>query len=234
MPSATLATAATLSLATGVAYALVGWRFAARARGAGGAPLAFFSLFWFAVAYYGVTDGLWSLAVPMLDPPVAVGITILYTKTLVGCVGFFGLVYYLTYVYTGDRRLLVPLAAFYAAVYVLVLYAYVHADPVGQVVQPWRSGLVYANPGTFLDTLSVLALFAPPLLAAIAYARLYAKTADPTRRRRILTVSAAFATFFGGLLFGWLGGSVWYWWPLAEKVLALGAIGAVYLVVQGD
>lgn len=234
MPSATLATAATLSIVAGLAYALVGWRFAARAREGAGTPMACFSLFWFAVAYYGLTDGLWSLAVPALDPPLAVGVTILYTKTLAGCVGFFGLVYYLAYVYTGDRKLLVPLAAFYALVYVLVLYAYVAADPVGQVVQPWRSGLVYANPGTFLDTLSVLALFVPPLLAAIAYARLVTKAQDARQRRRILAVSAAFAAFFGGLLFGWLGGSVWYWWPLVEKGLALGTVCAAYLAIRDE
>lgn len=234
MPAATLVAASLLTLATGLAYGLVGWRFARRAREGGGLPLGLFTLFWFAVAYYGVTDGLWSLAVPLVDPPVAVGVTILYTKTLVGCLGFFGLVAYLAFVYTGTRRLLVPLAAFYALVYVLVLYSYVHADPVGQEVQAWRSGLVYANQGTFLDTLSVLALFVPPLVAAVAYARLVTKTDDPRQRRRIVTVSAAFATFFGGLLFGWLGGSVWYWWPLAEKLLALGAIGAVYGVVRHD
>ena len=236
MPTATLTAAALLSVATGVAYALVGARFARRASAEreGALPLGLFSLFWFAVAFYGLTDGLWSLAVPTLAPPVAVGITILHLKTLAGCLGFFGLVYYLTYLYTGDRRLLVPLAAFYSVVYVLVLYGYVAADPVGQVVQPWRSGLVYANPGTFFDTLSVIALFAPPLVAAIAYARLYPKTPDPVKRRRILTISAAFATFFGGLLFGWLGGSVWYWWPLVEKALALGAILAVYLVTENN
>lgn len=231
MPSATLVTASLLTLATGVAYALVGMCIARRARAQDGLALGLFSLFWFAVAYYGVTDGLWSLAVPLSDPPLAVGVTILYTKTLVGCLGFFGLVYYLTYLYTGERRLLVPLAAFYAVVYVLVLYSYVQAEPVGQVVQTWRSGLAYARPGTFLGMLAVLALFAPPLLAAIAYARLVTKTDDPRTRRRILVVSAAFAAFFGGLLFGWLGGA-WYWWPLVEKLLALATGLAVYAVLR--
>lgn len=237
MPTATLTTASLLSIATGLAYAAVGLRFARRARrqeGPSALPLGLFSLFWFAVAYYGITDGCWSLAVPTFDPPLALGVTILLTKTLAGCLGFFGLVYYLTYLYTGDRKAVVPLGAFYAVVYVLVLYSYLAADPVSQQVHPWRSGLVYANPGTLLDTLSVLLLFAPPLVAAIAYARLVTKTTDPRARRRIVTISAAFATFFGGLLFGWLGGSVWYWWPLAEKMLALGAIGAVYLVILRD
>lgn len=232
MPATTLVAASTLSILTGLAYALVGRRFARRAR-TGGHALGLFSAFWFAVAFYGLTDGLWSLAVPLLDPPVAVGITILHLKTLVGSVGFFGLVYYLGYVYTGSRRLLVPLAAFYALVYVLVLHSYVAADPIGQAAHTWRSGLVYANKGGLLDTLAVVALFAPPLVASIAYARLVTKTDDPRQKRRILTISAALAAFFGGLLFGWLGGA-WYWWPLVEKLLALATIGAVYAVVREE
>lgn len=229
----TLAAAATLTVLAGVAYALVGVRFARRARRPDGHAPGLFSLFWFAIAFYGLTDGLWSLAVPLLDPPLAVGVTILMLKTLVGCIGFFGLVYYLAYVYTGHRRWLAPLVVFYAVVYVLVLHSYVAAEPVGQLVQTWRSGLVYANPGGVLDTLAVVALFAPPLLASIAYARLMGKTDDPARRRRILVVSSALAAFFGGLLFGWLGGT-WYWWPLVEKVLALGTVLAVYVVVRDD
>lgn len=232
MVAPTLVAGALLTFGAGLAYLAVGVVFARQARGRG-LPLALFSLFWLAIGFYGVTDGLWSLAVPTLGPDLSVGVTILVLKTLVGCAGFFGLVYYLLFVYTGDRRLLVPLAAFYGLVYVVVLYSYLDAQPVGQVAQTWRSGLVYANGGTFLDLLGTLALFVPPLVATVAYARLVPKTHDPAQRRRVLTVSASLVVFFGGLLVGWVGISAWFWWPLVEKGLGVATGVAVVWALRG-
>lgn len=229
----TLLAAALLTFGAGVAYLAVGVSFARQAKAKGHA-LGLFSLFWLAIGFYGLTDGAWSVAVPLFDPPLAYGVTILLLKTLAGCVGFFGLVYYLLYVYTGDKRLLLPLAGFYVLVYLVVLYGYLAAEPVGQQAFAWRSGLVYANPGTFLDTLGVLALFAPPLLASIAYARLVPKATDPRQRLRAFTVALSLGAFFGGLLIGWTIGSAWYWWPLFEKVLGLATGVAVVGAMRAE
>lgn len=231
MLSPTLAAGSVLTFLAGVLYVAIGVRFARRAAGQRSVPMGSFSLFWFAIGYYGLTDGAWSLAVPLLDPPLAVGVTILVTKVLVGCVGFLGLVHSLAYVYTGNPRVLRPLAVFYALVYVLVLYSYVEARPVGQEAQAWRSGLVYADGGGLLGTLAVLALFLPPLLASLAYAGLYRRAGDRAQRVRIATVSASLAVFFGSLIAGWLGGG-WRWWPLVEKLLAIATAVAVVLALR--
>lgn len=229
--SGTLLAGALLTLAAGLAYLAAGIRLSRQAPRKGHA-IALFSLFWFALGFYGIADGLWSLAVPLANPPVALGITILHLKTLIGCAGFLGLVYYLLYLYTGNRRILLPLVLFYALVYVLVLYSYIARHPIGQETQTWRSGLVYANDGGLLDTLAVIALFLPPLLASIAYARLATKVQTPQQRRRVLAISASLAVFFGSLLAGWLG-MAGTWWPLAEKILAV-ATGGVVVAVLGE
>lgn len=231
MASWTLAAGSVLTFLAGVLYVAIGMRFARRAAEQGSMPMRTFSLFWFAIGYYGLTDGAWSLAVPLLDPPLAVGVTILVTKVLVGCVGFFGLVHGLAYVYTGRPGVMRPLAVFYALVYLLVLYSYVAADPIGQEAQRWRSGLVYADPGGLLDTLAVLALFLPPLFASLAYAGLYRRASTRAQRIRIATVSASLAVFFGSLILGWLGGG-WQWWPLVEKLLAIATAAAVVLALR--
>ena len=231
MVAATLILGSTLTLLAGLLYAAAGVRFARRARLAGHA-VALYSLFWFGLAFFGLTDGAWSLAVPLADPPLAVGVAILHLKTLVGAAAFLGLVHYLLYVYTGSRRILAPLVAFYAVVYAVVAWSYVVAQPVGQEARAWRSGLVYANPGTAWDVAASLLLFVPPLLAAIAYAGLLRHAGEPAQRRRVVATSLAFAAFFGGLLVGWLLEPAW--WPPVEKALAIATAALVLWAHRED
>lgn len=217
--SPTLAASSVLTLATALLYASVGLGFARRAQGE--RSLLLFALFWFAIAYYGVTEALWSLAVPLFDPPLALGVTVLRTKLLVGAAGFLGLCAYVLRVYTGRDRLPL-LAAGYAALYLFVAWSYAAARPVGQEAGAWRSGLVYANEPGLAGVLANVALFLPPLVASIAYALLYRRAEDAAQRRRILGVSLGLAAFFGGLLVGWTLDAAW--WPPVERVLALAAV----------
>ncbi|HEX2021987.1 MAG TPA: hypothetical protein VHH36_04695 [Candidatus Thermoplasmatota archaeon] len=218
MIAPSLLAASLLSLAGGALYLAVGASFARLARGPSQAA---FSLFWFGVGFFGVSDGVFSLAVPLFDPPLAFGLTILVLKSVLGCVGFAGLLYALLYVYTG-RRATLPLVVAYAVVLLLVLASYFAAEPVGQEAQAWRSGLVYARSDAPGGTIAAVLLFLPPLLGSLAYAALWRRASERGQRRRILAVSAAFAAFFGGLLVGWTG-LAGAWWPLAEKLLAVGA-----------
>ena len=215
----TLAFAAALTLVIALLYAGVGVRFARRARGQ--PALLGFALFWFGVAYYGLTEALWSLAVPLADPPLAVGLTVLHTKLVAGAAGFLGLVSYVLHVYTGKPHL-AWLAPAYGLIYAFVVYAYVAAQPVGQEAQAWRSGLVYANGGGLAGALANVALFLPPLAASVGYAFLYRRAGSPRQRRRILAVSLSLAAFFGGLLVGWTLHLAW--WPPVERALALATV----------
>lgn len=220
-----LLVASLLGIAGGVVYSLIGWRYVELARRAH--MQAFFALFWLGVGAYGVADAAWSLAVPLLDPPLAVSLLVLHLKILAGTAGFFGLVYYLAYLYTGRRGLFWPLLALYAVVYGVTTYAYVARHALGQEVRTWGSGLTYANPGGPVSNAAFLLLFAPPLLAALAYGALLPRASDRRRRLRILATSGALAVFFGGLLLGWMTDLVPAW-PIVERALAIAAGLVVY------
>lgn len=229
MLPATVAAGSALTLGAATLYGVVALRFARRGAakgGEGGRAVALFALFWGALAFYGATDALWSLAVPLFAPPLALGVAILYAKTVVATVGFFALVDHLLFLYSGSARLRWPIALAYGLIGAFVLYTYVSAAPIGQEVQTWRSGLVYAENGRLLDTIAVLALFVPPALASLAYMALYWRVEERAVRLRILSVSASLFVFFGGTALGWTL-PVGDWWPLVERGLAIAAVSAV-------
>lgn len=221
----TVLLASALSILGGAVYALIGWRYVVLARQA--PAQSFFALFWLGIGFYAIADGGWSLAVPLLAPPLALGIVILHLKILAVSAGFFGLVYYLAYLYTGRSSLVWPVLAFYVLALVVTTYSYGLRDPIGQAVGTWGSGLRYANPEGAASKLAFVLLFAPPLLAAIAYGALFPRLPTKAQRRRVLATSSAFAVFFGGLLLGWMTDVVPNW-PLIEKGLGIAAALVVY------
>lgn len=218
MPGLPLLLANALALLGALVYALIGLRYA---RLAARAPMQTpFALFWLGIAFYGLADGAWGLAVPLLDPPPAFGIVVLHLKILSGCAAFFGLVYYLAYLYTGRRRLVWPILALYVVIFAVVTYSYAARVPIGQEVRTWGGGLTYANEGGALSNVAYALLFAPPLAGALAYGALLPRAATREQRLRILATSAAFAVLFGGMLLGWMTNVVPLW-PLLEKGLAV-------------
>lgn len=221
-----------LEVALCLGYVAVGLHYARRARGPGGEAPARFAAFWLALGGYGILEGAWSVAMSTLTLPYEVGVTVLQLKILLAAVGFFGLSSYLLRLYTGrswDRLA----AAYHAVAYVLLVYAYAAARPIGQEVQAWRGGLVYASSGGALNTLAPLLLFAPALVGSIAFL-LLARHAHGAARRRVIRLGAALFVFLAGLSLGWLN-AAWFWWPLVEKTLALVAIlGAMDAVLGSD
>lgn len=231
MPPLPLLAANALALAGAVVYALIGARYARLARRT---PMqAPFALFWLGIAAYGLADGAWGLAVPLAQPPLASGVLVLHLKILAGCAAFFGLVYYLAYLYTGRFHLIWPLLVLYAGVFVVVTYSYVARDPVGQEVRAWGGGLTYANEGGILSKVAYALLFAPPLAGALAYGALLPRAATREQRLRIIATSAAFAVLFGGMLLGWMTNVV-PGWPLLEKALAVAAGAAAFSTTPRD
>lgn len=124
-----------------------------------------------------------------------------------------GLQFYLLYLYTGSRKWFMPLAVFYSILFLLTegLIEYIGA-PDRLVDNGWQLKAEYLDAATgeygdvefgmaFNLAFSAL-IIGPALFTAIAYARLYRKTADRTQRYRIALVTGSIIVWFGSSVIG--------------------------------
>lgn len=231
LSESTVLAATLLQVPVVAAYLYVGALLSASARSDARSPVAFFALFWLGVGAYGAAEVVWAATALAGFSGFHFGVVILNVKLVSISVGFFGLVAYLLYIYSGRKWFLWGLAAAYAFLYLVLQHFYTWKGPVGQSVGVWGMRLDYAvqDPGAYW-TLVVVLLFVPPMLAAVAYAGLLRVARQPASRYRVVVTSVAFLLFFGVLPLGWLNGD-WYWWGLVEKMLGAGTAVAVLAAV---
>lgn len=192
-----------------------------RRRDTGVPAFAWFALFWLGVGTYGLAEAAWSLAWLAGAHGLWLGLLVLQVKIFASVSAFLGLVAYVALLVTGRRRLLRPLVAAYALLFLATETFYLWKGPIGQRVGLWGMRLDYVQ--TSVEpwwTMLLVALFVPPMLAALAYASLARIADDPILRRRIGLMALALLGFFGPLLLGWMSGNI-PWWGLAEKGLSL-------------
>lgn len=225
----TLVLLSLLECALAALYLALGWHYA-RLKGT---ETFGFALFWGGIGAYGMAEAWWSLLVAAWPGvPLAVGVTTLHVKILLVNAAFAGLCGYLLRLYTG-RPWRGAVVAYYLVAWFLLLDAYNWSGPVGQEVQTWRGGLLYARPGNLWTTLAPLATIVPALLAALGFVLLLRHTAEPATRRRVTRLAFALVVFLGGLAVGsFIAG--WFWWPLVEKLLAFGAAAVAWSSLRAD
>ncbi len=123
-------------------------------------------------------------------------LTFYLLSVLLDCAFLWGLVGFLTYVYTG-RYHLVALSGFYAWFYVTVLYFVFSKQPHavamvgGQVTIEYLSAVAPA-----LTVIVVLGLLGPEIVGAILYLSLLRRTHDAARRYRIWLVGGGILLWF--------------------------------------
>lgn len=200
MSTTTLAISATGSFVTALLYlyigrALKGRRVSAEARLANN----MFVLWWKAIG------GLGLLGVAILLAYMAGSLPIwLYrtytTLVLLGLfVALWGLQFYLMYLYTGSRRSFVPLGVFYALLFIGTMALVEYAGRPERIIDDgWA---LRTEPrlelGVAFGLAFTLLIVGPQLAAAVAYARLFFKTHDPTQRYRIALVTGSIIVWFG-------------------------------------
>jgi hypothetical protein len=152
--------------------------------------LLLFAVWWIGVAVYALAGASQDLMAALGADPFAVFVALRYMQIIAICIGLWGLMYYLAYVLTGQRRLMAPLAAFYAAYYAVLLFLVTRGAPVGVDVQPWRTSLVFATPlmGAFAVA---LLLVIPPLVGGTTYLALLRQAPSVGHRLRIALVALA-------------------------------------------
>lgn len=216
-----VAAQAALSLLASAALARAGqlaWRRAPRGEGRlAGRMLA---LWWFGAGVVVLVEAARGLlaAAGVLDPGVHEALLHLHALPL--SVGLCGLLYHLAYLYTGNARLLRPLAATCAALFVLVTFTYASLGPWRVARTAWGVRMEPASPDPVLGFVLAAAFATPALVAAAAYLRLYGRVPTAEQRYRVATVSAAFLALSGMLLAGLAGGA---WSPAVHAAPALAA-----------
>jgi len=184
-----------------------------------------FIVWWYALAATTLSGALLSLlgALGIVKLPLFVTVTIV--NFLATCVALFGLMYYLLYLFTGNRRLLVPLTLFYIAYYGFLVYYVLASEPVSVSVDRWRAALVYQNEirgPLFLAALLLLVL--PQIIGSLAYFTLYFRMKNPTQKYRVLLVSWSIIIWFLSAFLASISGlSQFDWWQVASRLIGLSA-----------
>lgn len=186
-----------LSLVGAAIYLFLGIRLAKRPVSAHARfAAAQFALFWIGLAGVTLAGAVLSLVAVEVVPSSGLVVTAVHLEILVLCAGLWGLLGYLTFLYTG-KSYLVMWSVFYGVLYLILTYIITAATKTVTVSQGTVS-LQYSNlvGGPILDIL-VVVLIAPEFIGAILYFTLVARTRDPTVRFRVTLVSWSLIAWFG-------------------------------------
>ena len=223
----TLLFSALFALAAAGIYAYVGWRLGKRVVTSSDARLAWvsFTVWWYGLATTTLIGGLLNLfgALGLTNLPLF--ITATYLNIQVTCIALLGLLYYLIYLFTGNRNLLGLLAVLYIIFYILLVYYITASSPEGVNVERWSTGIAYRNPpaGPFIILLIVL-LLVPHIIGGFAYFLLYFRVTEITQRYRILLVSWSIIIWFISPFAAVASGlSEQDWWQFVSRLIGLAA-----------
>jgi len=215
------------AVASASIYGYIGWRLSQRIISSAEARLAWasFTVWWYGLATTTLIGGLQNLFGAFGLASLPLFVTATYLNILVICLALLGLLYYLIYLFTGNRRSLLPLAIFYMIYYVLLVY-YITASTPGNVdIGRWSATLVYHTPltGPFFGLIIVLLLL-PQIIGGLAYFTLYFRVPEVTQKYRILLVSWSIIVWFLSPVIALAGGvGQQDWWQLASRFIGLSA-----------
>lgn len=190
---ATLAVAGIIAIVVGLAYSYVAMRLVQRPAAAPAAKraLSFFAMWWAGLAlnitlvggtYLAGAFGVLTFEMQLIDS---------FLQRLLLTISLVGLMYYLLYLLTG-RDLFVPLAVAYGAYFLLLTYTFFAGDPSGLFVGDWRTDVTFSQPtNRFNGILTLAFVILPPVVASLAYFRLFFRMDDASMRWRIALVSWA-------------------------------------------
>ena len=223
----TLLLSAHFALVAASLYSYVGWRLSKRMISSSEARLAWhsFTEWWYGLAAITLIGGFQNLFGALGLTILPLFVTATYINILVICIALWGILYYLIFLFTGNKRLLVPLAIFYIIYYVLLVYYITASVPENISVDRWRTAVDYSAPltGPFLVILAVLLLL-PQIIGSIAYFTLYFRVSDVTQKYRILLVSGSIIVWFLSPFAALAGGLAQQdWWQLASRLIGLAA-----------
>lgn len=223
----TLLFSALFALASALIYGYVGRRLRKRVIPAGDDRVAWLA---FTIWWYGLAASQLITAVQHLFGAVGwKSVPLFYTASnlnvLVSCISLCGLVYYLTYLFTGNPRLLWPLIIFYFIFYMLVIYYVAAGVPDHVAVNRWGTTLVSQNtlPGPVAILIIMMLLF-PQILGSLLYFTLFFRVKEITQKYRIVLVSWSMLVWFASPLLSLVGNIEQQdWWQIIGRSIGVAA-----------
>jgi hypothetical protein len=232
----TLLFGALLSIINSAIYFYVGRVLNRRHSGSVDARLAWtlFVVWWYALAAATLSGALLSLLGALGIAGLALFVTISLANLLATCVALYGLMFYLLYLFTGNRRLLGPLTVFYLAYYIFLIYFVEASGPVGVTIDRWSTRLEYQNQITGpLFPIALLLLALPQIIGSLAYFTLYFRVSTATQKYRILLVSWSIIVWFLSAFLASIAGLAQQdWWQVTSRLIGLGAALAILFAYQ--
>lgn len=229
----TLLFSALFSLVSALIYSYVGWRLGKRVVPTGDDRVAWiaFTIWWHGLAATQLITASNHLfgAVGWTSMPLF--FTTGNLNVLVSCISLCGLVYYLTYLFTGNRQLLWPLIMFYFVFYMLVIYYIADSVPDHVAVSRWNTTLVSQNelPQPIAVLIIVMLLF-PQILGSLLYFTLFFRVKEITQKYRILLVSWSMLVWFASPLLSLVGNMEQQdWWQIIGR--SIGVIAALTILM---
>ena len=208
-------------------YGYVGWRLSKRVISSADARLAWwsFTVWWYGLAVTTLIGGFQNLFAVVGLTSLPLFVTAAYINILPACIALWGLLYYLIYLFTGNRRLLPLLAVFYMIFYVLLVYYTTASTPDRVEVGRWSTTLINRTPLTQpLFVILAVVLLVPQIIGSIAYFTLYFRVTDVTQKYRILLVSGSIIIWFLSPYAALAGGLTQAdWWQFVSRFIGLAA-----------
>jgi hypothetical protein len=186
------------SVIVGSVFLFLGYRLSGReVPGRARLAAAQFALFWLGFAAVTYTGAILSLIAVVQVPSSALVTTATHTEVLLLCAALWGLLGYLTYLYTA-RYFIVAWSAFYIGLYLFLSFVITASEPKTVSISHGMVSLTYGTVfgGVLLDGLLIV-LIAPEFIGALLYLTLAFRTKEPTVRFRAGLVSGGLLLWFG-------------------------------------
>ena len=223
----TLLFSALFALTAAGIYSYIGWRLSKRVISSAEARLAWgsFTVWWYGLAATSLISGFLSLFGALGLTSLPLFVTAAYINILISCLALWGLFYYLIYLFTGNKRTLVPSALFYLIYYLLLLYYITASVPDTVNVGRWETSIVYrVSPTGPMVVIIVAMLLLPQIIGGLAYLSLYFRVTEATQRYRVLLVSLSIIVWFLSPLIGLVGrAGDQDWWQFTSRFIGLAA-----------
>lgn len=223
----TLLFSALFSLVSALIYGYVGWRLGKRVVPAGDDRVAWraFTIWWYGLAATQLITAVQHLFGAVGWTSVPLFFTAGNLNILVSSISLCGLVYYLTYLFTGNRQLLLPLVIFYFIFYLLVIYYVAAGVPDHVAVNRWNTTLMSQNDlPAVVAVLIIMMLLFPQILGSLLYFTLFFRVQEITQKYRALLVSWSMLIWFASPLLSLIGNMEQQdWWQILGRAIGLAA-----------